>query len=70
MGLGYLIIVWMILCAAALAILLLWAARRLWLGRRYRLLALLFLPFAGLCLWVAGWLLGVVLREPFWRFYF
>lgn len=69
MALGCLILFWMILCAAALVRLLLWAAWRSW-RRGQWLLTLLFRPPAGLCLWVGCWLLGVLLREPFWRFYF
>lgn len=70
MGLGYLLLFGMILFAAALTGLLLWAAWRLWRRGQPRLLALLLLLPAGFCLWLAGWLLGAVLREPFWQFRF
>jgi len=70
MGLGYCLLFAMILGGAVIAVLLLRVAWRVWKGSRWRGLAVFPLLLAIYCAGAAIYLLGIVWREPPWRFSF
>lgn len=69
-GLGYCLLFAMILGGAVVAGFLLRAAWKVWKGERWRALAVISLFLGLYCAGVTIYLLGIVWREPPWRFGF